>query len=106
MQYYIGPPPMNPLARLLAGILAVLALAGAFFFGVFVLALAVGVGLIAWVGLWLRMLWLRRKLSGSGVDSVADSAAEQRHGAAQRHRNEDVIDAEYTVVSRDEDEKR
>ena len=33
MPQYIAPPPMNPLSRLLAGILAVLALAGAFFFG-------------------------------------------------------------------------
>ena len=38
MPYYITPPPMNPLSRLLAAIVAVLALVGAFFFGVFVLA--------------------------------------------------------------------
>ena len=38
MQYYIAPPPMNPLTRLLAGLVAVLALVGAFFFGLFVLA--------------------------------------------------------------------
>ena len=41
---------MNPLSRLLAGLLAVFALAGAIFFGVFVLALAVaapGIGNIS-----------------------------------------------------------
>ncbi len=90
MQYYIAPPPMNPLARLLAGILAVLALVGAFFFGLFVLIAAVGVGLLAWLSLWLRMWWLRRK-------RPAD-----RPGTGER--TGDVIDAEYTVVSRRDEE--
>jgi len=86
MQHYISPPPMNPLSRLLAGILAVIALAGAFFFGVFVLIFAVTVGLIAWLFLWIRMWWIRRKTPQS-VD-----------------RSGKIIDAEYTVVSRrDED---
>jgi uncharacterized SAM-binding protein YcdF (DUF218 family) len=77
---------MNPLSRLLAGILAVLALAGAFFFGLFVLAIALGLGFAAWLFLWIRMWWVRRK-APPPVD-----------------RKGDVIDAEYTVVSRhDED---
>ncbi len=86
MQYYISPPPMNPLSRLLAGILAVLALAGAFFFGVFVLVLAVSVGFFGWLILWIRMWWVRRK--GSPTDN--------RQGK--------VIDAEYTVVSRQDED--
>jgi hypothetical protein len=95
---------MNPLSRLLAGLLAVFALAGAIFFGVFVLALAVGVGLIAWAGLWLRMLWIRRKLSGAGSDPPGSGGGGPYAGSAQHQRGGDVINAEYTVVSREEDQ--
>jgi len=86
MQHYIAPPPMNPLSRLLAGILAVLALAGAFFFGVFVLAIAVGVGFVAWLFLWIRIWWIRRK-----APPTPDKQG-------------DIIDAEYTVVSRQDED--
>ena len=90
MQYQIAPPPMNPLARLLAGVLAVLALVGAFFFGLFILVFAVGLGLIAWLALWIRMWWL-------GRNRPADTPrSDDRSG--------DVIDAEYTVVSRRDEE--
>ncbi|MGD8357217.1 MAG: hypothetical protein PVJ33_05760 [Lysobacterales bacterium] len=83
---------MNPLVRLLAGVLAVLALVGAFFFGLFVLAVLVGVGIIAWLVLWLRMAWLRRKMRRGG-----------RSAGSGRQGEDDVIDAEYTVVSRREE---
>ena len=86
MQYYISPPPMNPLSRLLAGILAVIALAGAFFFGVFVLIFALGVGFVAWLFFLVRMWWIRRKAPPS----------DDRRG--------EIIDAEYTVVSRQDEE--
>ena len=77
---------MNPLSRLLAGILAVLALAGAFFFGVFVLVFAVSLGFVAWLSLWIRMWWIRRK----GIRPVDQKG--------------EIIDAEYTVITRrDED---
>ena len=46
MRYYLAPPPMNPLARILAGVLAIVALVGAFFFGLVILALAIGLGVI------------------------------------------------------------
>ena len=90
MQYQIAPPPMNPLARLLAGVLAVLALVGAFFFGLFILAFAVGLGLVAWLALWIRMWWLGRNRP---VETP-------RTG----DRSDNVIDAEYTVVSRRDEE--
>lgn len=100
MPYRLGPPPMNPLSRLLTGVVAVLAIVGAFFFGLFVLAFVVVAGLIAWIALWLRMWWLRRKLSGSRVDEGA-----MRDGQSGRNRRGgEVIDAEYTVISRDEHE--
>jgi len=77
---------MNPLTRLLAGILAVFALAGAFFFGVLVLALVVGVGLLAWIFLWVRMWWIRKKHPGP----------DQKKG--------EILEAEYTVVSRQDED--
>jgi hypothetical protein len=86
MQNYISPPPMNPLSRLLAGILAVLALAGAFFFGVFVLVFAIGLGLVAWLFFWIRMWWIRR----TGIRPVDQKGK--------------IIDAEYTVISKQDEE--
>ena len=80
------PQLLIPSARLLAGILAVLALAAAFFFGLLVLAFAVGVGLVAWLLLWVRSWWNRRK----------QPASDQISG--------EIIDAEYTVVSRQDED--
>ena len=82
---------MNPLSRLLAALMAVLALVAAFFFGLIVLALAVGFGLLLWLGIRLRLWWIQRHLPP--ID--ADPAATPKKG--------EVIDAEYTVVSRQKD---
>jgi hypothetical protein len=82
---------MNPLSRLLAGVTAVLALVAAFFFGLVVLALAVGIGLLFWLGIRLRLWWMRRHIPP--VDTAPA-------GTPQKG---EVIDAEYTVVSRQKD---
>lgn len=82
---------MNPLSRLLAGVTAVLALVAAFFFGLVVLALAVGIGLLFWLGVRLRLWWMRRHIPP--VDTAPA-------GTPQKG---EVIDAEYTVVSRQKD---
>jgi hypothetical protein len=98
---------MNPLSRLLAAILAVLALVGAFFFGIFVLAFAAGIGLVAWLLFSIRLWWLRKK-GAIGAGMGPDSAQGQGQGPV-RSRGEsgrDITDVEYTVVSRrDEDEE-
>lgn len=98
MPYRLTPPPSNPLSRLLAGLLAVAALVGAFFFGLIVLALAAGLGLLAWLALTLRLWWVRRQMArvGSGPASGEDKPESGRGG--------NVIDADYEVVSRDRDE--
>jgi hypothetical protein len=91
MPYYISQTPMNPLSRVLAALVAAVVLVGAFFFGLVVLALIVGVGLIFWLGLRLRIWWLTRH--------------SPRHENTPDHvpGEGDVIDAEYTVVSKQRD---
>ena len=86
MQYYISGPPMNPLARILAALVGVLALVGAFFFGIFIFMGAIALGLIAWLALWLRLWWIRRKLRAFGQDWPGDdlSGAPVRYSAECR----------------------
>lgn len=99
MPYYISPPPMNPLSRLLAAILAVLALVGAFFFGIFVLAFAVGIGLVAWLSFSIRLWWLQKK---GVIQAGRGPGGNQAQGPGETGR--DITDVEYTVVTRrDED---
>lgn len=105
MPYYISPPPQNPLARIVAGIIAVLTLAGAFMIGIFALLVVAGVGLIAGIAIWLRVLWFKRQLRKSGVDLGAGLGAAMGADQAARTGQMDgqVIEAEYTVVSEQED---
>ena len=94
MTHYISPPPMNPLSRLLAGVLAVLALVAALFFGVFVLAVVLGVGLIGWLLLWIRMWWIGRRMGQPDRARAAPGSKDARDGGRG-----DVIEGEFTVVS-------
>ena len=82
---------MNPLSRALANVGAVLALAAALFFGLIVLALAVGIGLLFWLSIRLRLWWMRRHISPLDI------------APASKRQKGEVIDAEYTVVSRRKD---
>jgi len=92
---------MNPLSRVLAGLLGALALVGAFFFGLVVLAVAVGLGVLAWLVVTLRMWWLRRHWQDQVIESPRTATG--RPDAASRHRDE-VIEADYEVISRHEDD--
>jgi hypothetical protein len=74
--------------------MALLALVGAFFFGLFVLALAAGLGVLAWLVLALRVWWLGRRVR-VGAGGVSRAGAEVRKG--------EVIEADYEVVSRRDD---
>lgn len=88
MVYRLPPPPGNPLLRVLAAMVGVFVLAVAFFFGLFVFVLVFGLVVLAWLALWARAWWLARRAGGQ--------AAADRQG--------EVIDAEYRVISRrDED---
>lgn len=97
----LPPPVTNPLARLLAALAAVVALVAAFFFGLVVLALAVGLGLLAWLALGLRVWWLRRQLGGG---RAAPGKPDPGPGAREEPRKGQVIDADYEVVSRKKDD--
>ena len=92
MPYYISQQPVNPVMRVFAALFAVLAFAGAFFFGLIILAVVVGIGLLLWLGIRLRMWWIMRHMPPAEVSSAAPSAQSE------------VIDAEYTVVSREQDQ--
>lgn len=97
MPYYISPPPQNPLMRILATILVALALTGAFMVGIAALAIVAGLGLIAGLALWARIAWIRHKLRQQGMDPTADRTARRSPSEGE------VIEAEYTVISKRED---
>ena len=100
MQYRIGPPPLNPVTRLLAGVAAAIALVGAFFFGFIILAVAVVAGLVLWLVIWIRLWWFRRKLAAQAGGSHAET---ERKPFTPEQEKRDAIDAEYEVISREQD---
>jgi len=99
MPYYISPPPQNPLTRILTAIIAVFVLVGSLMIGVAALLVVAGVGLVAGLALWLRVTWIKYKLRKSGVDLNANLNAGPNSRANPQRESGDVIDAEYTVVS-------
>ncbi len=78
---------MNPISRIIASLVAILVIVGAFIFGIFVLAAVVVLGLVGWVAFAIRRWWLRRQ----GI-----SPGEQ----PETVRESEIIEAEYTVISR------
>jgi len=102
VRYYLASPSSNPLTRILAAVLAVLALIGAVFFGMVVLAVALGLGVLLWLLLSLRMWWLRRQWSAESP-SAPRAGMPGQPGGAERH-DGDVIDADYEVISRKADD--
>lgn len=105
MQYQLGPPPMNPLSRLLAAIVGALVLVAAFFFGFIILLVVLAVGLIGGLVIWLRVWWIKRKIA-AGQGPVPPGFGEPPSGRpGQSNPPEDAIEAEYEVVSRSEEKK-
>ena len=68
MPYYISPPPQGPLTRIIAAIVTVFALIGAFMIGMVALLVVGGIALVVGLAIWLRVLWIKRQLRKSGVD--------------------------------------
>jgi hypothetical protein len=88
MRYYISSPPMNPVSRVIAALMAVAVMVAAFFFGLAILAVLVVVFSLFAVTFWVRSWWLRR---GVVDENVARTTAAP---------DGNEIEAEYTVVSR------
>jgi hypothetical protein len=101
MPYYISPPPQNLLTRIITAIIAVFVLVGAFMIGMVALLVVGGIGLLAGLALWVRIAWVKRQLRKSGVDLNAGMNA----GVNPQRESGDVIDAEYTVVSVQENDQ-
>jgi len=95
MPYYINPPPGNPLSRIIAAIIGVFLLVGGFIIGTAALLVIAGLAVLAGLALWLRVAWIKRQLRKGGVDFSGTSQQKVNTG--------DVIDAEYTVISVQED---
>lgn len=91
MPLYISQASTNPLTRVLGVLVALLTLVGAFFFGLVILVVIFGVGLLLYAALRIRMWWLRRHMP------AAEPASERPSG--QPPESGEVIDAEYTVIS-------
>lgn len=88
MPVYLTPPPSNPLVRLLAGLVAVLTLVGAFMIGIVALAVGAGLMLVLGVATAARIWWLRRRLARQGGAGAPPG---------------DALEGEFTVVSRRRD---
>ncbi len=91
MPVYLSRPPSNPLTRLLAGVVGALVLVGAFMVGMVAILVVLGVGLVAGAWLWFQQ-W---RATRSGVARGPETPHRQQAG--------DTIEAEYTVISRDDD---
>ena len=89
MQYHLNPPPQGPLARLVAGIIAIFVLVGAVMLGMVAFLIIAGLALLAGIAIWLRVAWIKRRLKKQGVNL---------HDAEIRDKPGHVIDAEYTIV--------
>ena len=100
MTYYISPPPQGPLARIIAGIIAVLMLIGGFMIGMVALLIIAGVGLVAGLAIWARVTWIKRQFRKNGVDL---NAGFNPSTVAPKEESGQVIEAEYTVISEREE---
>ena len=88
------------MTRIVAGIIAVLMLIGGFMIGMVALLVVAGVGLIAGIAIWLRVIWIKRQLRKSGIDL---NAAFNPSAATRTKESSQVIEAEYTVISEREE---
>lgn len=88
------------MARIIAGIIAALMLIGAFMIGMVALLVIAGVGLIAGIAIWLRVAWIKRQLRKNGIDLGAGINPSM---ATPTKQSGQVIEAEYTVVSKHEE---
>ena len=103
MQYHLNPPPQGPLTRIIASIVAVFALLGFVMLGLAAFLVIGAVVLVGGLIIWLRVAWIRRRLKKSGINLGAQAHGPSQQGSAEQG---NVIDAEYTVVSNTDNDKK
>ncbi len=74
----------NPLVQIAAIVVVVLVTVGAVFLGAIVLSFFVGLAILAWLGLTIRLWWLRRRMRRSDTGRSAQGG--------------EILEVEYTVV--------
>lgn len=74
----------NPLVQIAAVVVAVLVTVGAVFLGAIVLSFFVGLAILAWLGLTIRLWWLRRRMRRGETGRSAQGG--------------EILEVEYTVV--------
>jgi hypothetical protein len=102
MPYYINLQSTNPLTRLLAALVGVLVIVGAVFFGLIVLGFVMGAGLLIWMGMWIRLRWLRYRHGSADWSTIVGSVQGAPQDKTQQTEGE-TIEAEYTVISSRDD---
>ncbi|MFT5139604.1 MAG: putative lipid-binding transport protein (Tim44 family) [Lysobacterales bacterium] len=100
MAFYISPPPRGPLGGILAGIVGVLIMTGVFMLGFIAIIVALSVGFLIWVGIYVRLWWAKRKMLKQGIDP----ASLNPFANDTRPKQSDSLDAEYEVISKTQDE--
>jgi protein-S-isoprenylcysteine O-methyltransferase Ste14 len=95
MPVFLEPPPMSPLARFFAAVVAALTVIGAFMLGLVFISVAIGLGLLVAGAAWLRAWWLRRTLGSN-----------RPPGPAPADERGETIEAEYTVITTERSESR
>jgi len=82
---------------MIATVIAVMALIGAFMVGMVALLFVAGSGLLVGLTIWARIAWIRHRLRKQGADlhHPPDSPRKAVSG--------EVIDAEFTVISEREE---
>jgi len=79
-------------------------LVGAFFFGVFVLAFAAGLGLVVWIYISIRVWWFHKRGGVNPADADFAGEGRRKPGNEPDEGHGKIIDAEYTVVSKQDEE--
>ena len=100
MPSYISPPPRNPLSALLAGIVGIAMMIGAFMLGFIALVVAMAVGALIWAGIYIRIWWARRQLAKQGIDPDAANPFKTQSSPTKG----DSLEGEYTVVSKKQED--
>ncbi len=100
MPFYISPPPRNPLASVLGALVGVIVLVAAFMLGFVVLLVVAGLGLLAGLGMFIRIKWAQYQLRKQGFDPLCGAPPSNGIRPDQR----DSLEVEYTVISTERDE--